>query len=130
MRSCFLENNELSTVIDTIMNTLKNNVQLSGNVGRAPEILTLSTGKKLAKFSIATRETYTNHKGEKVTDTQWHNIIAWGKMADMVEQQVLKGREIEIEGKLSSRNYEDKNGNKKYVTEVVCRELKLLEKNN
>jgi single-strand DNA-binding protein len=127
MKFCFLENNELSTVIDTIMNTLKNNVQLSGNVGRAPEILTLSTGKKLAKFSLATRETYTNYKGEKVTDTQWHNIVAWGKMAEMVEQQVPKGREIEIEGKLSSRSYEDKNGNKKYVTEVVCRELKLPE---
>ncbi|MCY2685629.1 single-stranded DNA-binding protein [Salinimicrobium sp. TH3] len=110
------------------MNTLKNNVQLSGNVGKAPEILTLSTGKKLAKFSIATRETYTNTKGEKVTDTQWYNIIAWGKMAEMVEKQVPKGREIEIEGKLSSRSYEDKNGNRKYITEIVCRELILPEK--
>ncbi len=107
------------------MNTLKNNVQLSGNVGKAPEILTLSTGKKLAKFSIATRETYTNSQGEKVTSTQWHNIVAWGPMAEKIEQQVPKGREIEIEGKLNSRSYEDKNGNRKYVTEVVCRELKL-----
>ncbi|MCX2836874.1 single-stranded DNA-binding protein [Salinimicrobium sp. MT39] len=110
------------------MNTLKNNVQLSGNVGKTPEIITLSTGRKLAKFSLATRETYTNHKGEKVTDTQWHNIVAWGKMAEMVEQQVPKGREIELEGKLNSRSYEDKNGIKKYVTEVVCRELILPEK--
>jgi single-strand DNA-binding protein len=110
------------------MNTLKNNVQLSGNVGKAPEIKMLSTGKKLAKFSIATRETYTNHKGEKVTDTQWHNIVAWGKMADVVEQQVPKGKEIEIEGKLSSRCYEDKQGIKKYITEIVCRELILPEK--
>lgn len=110
------------------MNTLKNNVQLSGNVGKAPEIHTLNTGKKLAKFSIACRETYTNHKGEKVTTTQWHNIVAWGKMAEMVEKQVPKGREIEIEGKLNSRSYEDKNGIKKYVTEVVCRELKLAER--
>jgi single-strand DNA-binding protein len=107
------------------MNTLKNNVQLSGNVGKAPEIITLSTGKKLAKFSLATRETYTNQKGEKVTDTQWHNIVAWGKMAEMVAQQVPKGRQIEIEGKLNSRSYEDINGNKKYITEVVCRELIL-----
>lgn len=107
------------------MNTLKNNVQLSGNVGKAPEIITLSTGKKLAKFSLATRETYTNQKGEKVTDTQWHNIVAWGKMAEMVAQQVPKGRQIEIEGKLNSRSYEDSNGNKKYITEVVCRELIL-----
>lgn len=109
------------------MNTLKNNVQLSGNVGKAPEILTLSTGKKLAKFSIATRETYTNSKGEKVTDTQWHNVVAWGKMAELVEKQVPKGKEIEIEGKLSSRSYEDKNGIKKYITEIVCRELVLPE---
>ena len=128
MRSCSLESNELSTVIDTIMNTLKNNVQLSGNVGKAPEIRTLGTGKKLARFSIATRETYTNHKGEKVTDTQWHNIVAWGKLAEMVEQKVPKGREIEIEGKLNSRSYEDRNGNKKYITEIVCRELVLPEK--
>ena len=110
------------------MNTLKNNVQLAGNVGKAPEILILNSGKKLAKFSIATRETYTNQLGEKVTSTQWHNIIAWGKVAEMIEKEVPKGREVEIEGKLNSRSYEDKNGNRKYVTEVVCRELKLPEK--
>ena len=110
------------------MNTLKNNVQLSGNVGKAPEILTLGTGTKLARFSMATRETYKNHKGEKVTDTQWHNVIAWGKMAEMVEKEVPKGREIEIEGKLSSRSYEDKDGNRKYITEIVCRELILPKK--
>lgn len=128
MRYCFSENKDLSTVIHTIMNTLKNNVQISGNVGKAPEILTLSTGKKLAKFSIATRETFTNSKGEKVTDTQWHNVVAWGKMAELVEKKVPKGKEIEIEGKLSSRSYEDKNGIKKYITEIVCRELVLPEK--
>jgi len=125
MKYCFSENKDLTTIIQSIMNTLKNNVQLSGNVGKAPEIITLSTGKKLAKFSLATRETYTNQKGEKVTDTQWHNIVAWGKMAEMVAQQVPKGRQIEIEGKLNSRSYEDINGNKKYITEVVCRELIL-----
>jgi single-strand DNA-binding protein len=108
-----------------IMNTLKNKVELAGHVGKAPEILTMTTGKKLAKFSLATRETFTNSKGEKVTSTQWHNIVAWGKMAELVEQQVPKGREIEITGKLSSRSYEDKNGIKKYVTEVVCNELLL-----
>lgn len=107
------------------MNTIKNNVHLSGNVGKAPEIRTLTTGKKLAKFSLATRETYTNHKGEKVTDTQWHNIVAWGKMAEIVEQQVPRGREVEIEGKLNSRCYEDKDGKRKYITEIVCRELQL-----
>lgn len=110
------------------MNTLKNNVQLTGNVGRTPEIITLGSGKKLARFSIATRETYRNHLGEKVTDTHWHNIIAWGKMAEKVEKEVPKGREIEIEGKLSSRSYEDKKGIRKYITEVVCRELMFPEK--
>ena len=110
------------------MNTIKNNVQLSGNVGRAPEIKTLSTGKKLAKFSIAIRETYTKQNGEKATVTQWHNIVAWGKLAEVIEKQVLKGAEIEIAGKLNSRSYEDKNGIKKFVTEVVCRELILPEK--
>ena len=110
------------------MNTLKNNVQLSGNVGKAPEIMTLSTGTKLAKFSIATRETFTRQNGEKSTVTQWHNIVAWGKLAEVIEKKVPKGIEIEIEGKLNSRSYEDKNGIKKYVTEVVCRELILPEK--
>ena len=107
------------------MNTLINKVQLSGNVGKAPEIRVMSTGKKLAKFSLATRETYTNAQGEKVTSTQWHNIVAWGKMAEMIEKDVPKGREVEITGKLSSRSYEDKTGVKKYITEVVCNELLL-----
>lgn len=110
------------------MNALKNNVQLSGNVGKAPEIITLGSGKKLARFSIATRETFTNSQGEKVTSTQWHNIVAWGKVAEKVEKEVPKGREIEIEGKLSSRTYQDKEGVKRYITEVVCRELSLPEK--
>ncbi|GAB2763870.1 single-stranded DNA-binding protein [Salinimicrobium soli] len=110
------------------MNTLKNNVQLCGNVGKAPEIITLNTGKKLARFSLATRETYQNHLGEKVTDTHWHAVVAWGKVAEMIEKQVPKGQEIEITGKLSSRSYMDKSGIKKYITEVVCRELKLPEK--
>ncbi|MFD2517574.1 single-stranded DNA-binding protein [Salinimicrobium flavum] len=110
------------------MNTLKNNVQLTGNVGRAPEILIFGSGKKMARFSIATRETYRNHLGEKVTDTHWHNIVAWGKMAEMVEKEVPKGLEIEIQGKLSSRSYEDKEGVKRHITEVVCRELQLIEK--
>lgn len=110
------------------MNTLKNKVELSGNVGRAPEIRTITSGKKLARFSIAIRETYTNSQGEKVTTTQWHNIVAWGKMADVVEKDVPKGKEVEVIGKLSSRSYEDKNGVKKYITEVVCNELQFPEK--
>ena len=108
------------------MNTLRNKVQLIGNLGNDPEIITMESGKKLAKFSIATNETYKNAQGEKVTDTQWHNVIAWGKTADIIEQYVTKGKEVAVEGKLSHRSYDDKEGNKKYTTEVVCNELLLL----
>ncbi len=110
------------------MNALKNKVQLIGHVGNAPEIVTLESGKKLAKFSIATNESYKNAKGEKITDTQWHNIVAWGKTAELVENYVPKGKEIGIEGKLTSRSYEDKAGQKRYITEIVCNELLLLGK--
>lgn len=110
------------------MSTLRNKVQLIGHVGNDPEILNLESGKKLAKFSIATNESYKNSKGEKITDTQWHNIIAWGKTAELIESYVPKGKEIGIEGKLTSRSYEDKDGIKKYITEVVCSELLLMGK--
>ena len=110
------------------MNTLRNKVQLIGQVGNAPEIVTLESGRKLAKFSIATNETYKNNKGEKITDTQWHNVVAWGKTAELVENYVPKGKEIGVEGKLTSRTYEDKEGIKRYITEVVCNELLLLGK--
>ena len=108
------------------MNTLRNKVQLIGNLGNAPEIITLESGKKLAKFSIATNEVYKNAQGEKVTETQWHNLIAWNKTAEIVEKYVEKGREIAIEGKLTSRSYDDKDGNKRYITEIIVNELLLL----
>ena len=108
------------------MNTLRNKVQLIGNLGNDPEIIALDSGKKLAKFSIATNDNYRNSKGEKITDTQWHNVIAWNKTAELIEKYVVKGQEIAIEGKLTSRSYEDQNGDKKYITEVVCSELLLL----
>lgn len=108
------------------MNTLRNKVQLIGNLGNDPEIINLESGKKLAKFSIATNETYKNAHGEKVTDTQWHNLVAWNKTADIIEQYVTKGKEIAIEGKLTSRSYEDADGIKRYVTEVVVNELLFL----
>ena len=108
------------------MNTLRNKVQLIGNLGNDPEIITLESGKKLAKFSIATNDSYKNAMGEKVTDTQWHNIIAWNKTAEIIEKYVTKGNEIAIEGKLTSRSYETKEGGKKYITEVVCNELLML----
>ena len=68
------------------MNTLRNKVQLIGNLGNDPEIITLESGKKLAKFSIATNESYKNSLGEKITDTQWHNVVAWNKTAEIIEK--------------------------------------------
>ncbi|REE83802.1 single-strand DNA-binding protein [Lutibacter oceani] len=108
------------------MNTLRNKVQLIGHLGNKPEIITLDNGKKLAKFSLATNETYKNASGEKVTNTDWHNLIAWNKTAEIAEQYLEKGREIAIEGKLTTRSYDDKDGNKRYITEVVINELLLL----
>ncbi len=108
------------------MSTLRNKVQLIGHLGNDPEIVNLDGGKKLAKFSVATNETYKNQKGEKVTDTQWHNVVAWGKTAEIIENYVSKGKEVAIEGKLTTRSYDDKEGNKKYITEVVCNELVML----
>ncbi|MFK2818538.1 single-stranded DNA-binding protein [Flavobacteriaceae sp. LMIT009] len=110
------------------MNTLRNKVQLIGNLGNDPEVITLESGKKLAKFAIATNESYKNSNGEKITDTQWHNIVAWGKTADIIEKYVAKGKEVAIEGKLTSRSYETKEGEKRYITEVVCNELLMLGK--
>lgn len=110
------------------MSTLRNKVQLIGNLGNDPEIVTLESGRKLAKFSIATNDSYKNNKGERVTDTQWHNVVAWGKTADIVEQYVAKGKEVAVEGKLTTRSWEDKEGQKRYITEVVCDELLLLGK--
>jgi single-strand DNA-binding protein len=110
------------------MNTLRNKVQLIGNLGNDPEIITLEDGKKLAKFSIATNESYKNAKGEKVENVFWHNLVAWNKVAEIVEQYLVKGKEIAIEGKLTNRSYETQEGDKKYVTEVVVNELLMLGK--
>ena len=109
-----------------IMNALKNKVQLIGNLGNAPEVRNTESGKKLVRFSIATNETYRNAKGEKVKETQWHNLIAWGKVAEIAEKYLTKGSEVAIEGKLMNNNYIDKDGNKKYNTEIQVHELLLL----
>lgn len=108
------------------MSRLRNKVQLIGNLGQDPEIITLESGRKLAKFSLATNETYKNQKGERVTDTQWHNVIAWGKTAEIIESYLTKGKEVAVEGKLTNRTWDDKEGNKRYTTEVVCNELVML----
>lgn len=109
------------------MNALRNKVQLIGNLGMDPEVKSLDGGKKLAKMSIATNENYKNAKGEKVTETQWHNLIAWGKTAEIVEKFLKKGSEVAVEGKLINRNYTDKEGIKRYVTEIEVSELLMLD---
>ena len=108
------------------MNNLKNKVQLIGNLGNTPEVINLESGKKLAKFSIATNESYKNAKGEQIKDTQWHNVVAWGKTADIIEKYLQKGNEVAIEGKLINRSYDDKDGNKRYITEVLANEILML----
>src|ERR1035437_1124397 len=108
------------------MNALRNKVQLIGNIGMAPEVKTLDGGKKLAKMSIATNESYKNAKGEYVKETQWHNLIAWGKTAEVIEKILKKGSEVAVEGKLINRNYTDKEGVKRYITEIEVHELLLI----
>ncbi|KPM32243.1 Single-stranded DNA-binding protein [Croceitalea dokdonensis DOKDO 023] len=110
------------------MNALKNKVQLIGNLGQDPEIVNLENGNKVARFSIATSESYKNAKGEKVDDTQWHNVVAWGKTAEIVENYLNKGKQVALEGKLTHRSYETKEGEKRYITEVRCNELLMLGK--
>ncbi|HLO38873.1 MAG TPA: single-stranded DNA-binding protein [Lacibacter sp.] len=97
-----------------------------GNLGQNPEIKTLDGGKKLAKFSIATSEAYRNANGEKVTETQWHNLVAFGKLAEIIEKYITKGSEVAVEGKLTYRTYNDKDGVKKYFTEIQVNELLML----
>jgi len=94
------------------MNALRNSVQLIGNLGNDPEIVNLDNGSKLAKFSIATSDNYKNAQGEKVEDTQWHNVVAWGKTAEIVENYLTKGKQVALEGKLIHRSYETKEGEK------------------
>jgi len=108
------------------MFALKNKVQLIGNLGNKPEVRTTEAGKKIARFSIATNEIYKDSNGEKVTETQWHNLVAWGKVADIAEKYLDKGSEVVIEGKLVNRNYNGKDGNKKFITEVQVNEMLLL----
>ena len=108
------------------MNTLRNKVQLIGNLGNDPEIITLDSGKKLAKFSLATNEYYKDADGKKQTKTDWHNLVAWNKTAEIIEKYVTKGKEIAVEGKLTTRSYETKEGEKRYITEVVVNEVLML----
>ncbi|MBK9736260.1 MAG: single-stranded DNA-binding protein [Saprospiraceae bacterium] len=105
------------------MNTIKNSVQLVGNVGKDVILLSFENGNKKASAILATNETFTNAKGEKVKQTEWHHLIAWGKTAEQMAQAVKKGNEIAIQGKLTNRTYSDKSGHTKYITEVLVNEF-------
>jgi len=110
------------------MKSLRNKVSLIGNLGMDVELKTLTSGTHLAKFSLATNDSYKDANGERVEDTQWHNVIAWGKTAELAEKLLVKGSEVALEGKLVNRSYEDKDGNKKYISEIVLNEFLLLGK--
>lgn len=110
------------------MNAIRNRVQLIGHVGQDPEVKTFDGGRKLANITIATNDYYINDKGEKVENTEWHKVTAWGKTAEIIEKYVTKGKEVAIDGKLTHRSYDDKDGTKRYVTEVVVNDILLLGK--
>ena len=108
------------------MSNLRNRVQLIGNAGSDPEVKTLESGKKVAALTIATNEVYYKDNGDKVEQTEWHRITAWGKTAEILEKYVTKGKELAVDGKLTHRSYEDKKGDKKFITEIQVGEICLL----
>ena len=108
------------------MNTMRNKVTLIGNLGNTPEVKMFEGDKKMARLSIATNETYKNKKGERVTDTTWNNVVAWGPLVNIIEKHTQKGSEVAIEGRLVNRNYTDKEGIKRYTTEIHMSDLLLL----
>jgi single-strand DNA-binding protein len=111
------------------MKSLRNSVQLIGRLGKDPEVKEFAKNKK-ASFTIATTDAYKNQKGEKVEDTQWHNIVIWGKLANIAEKYLKKGQEVALEGKLIHRAYETTNGEKRYITEINVNDLVLLGNKN
>jgi len=107
-----------------------NKVILVGNVGKDPEVRYLENGVAVAKFPLATSDNYKNKSGERVSNTEWHNIVAWRGLAEIAEKYVKKGNQLFIEGKLVSRSWDDKEGNKRYITEVIVNNMQMLDKRN
>ncbi|WP_167608857.1 single-stranded DNA-binding protein [Maribellus sediminis] len=110
------------------MNALRNSVRLLGHLGDDPKVRKLDSGKTVAHFTIATNEIYRDSRGEKQSETTWHRLVAWGKQAEIAEKYLKKGSEVSIEGKLTNRSWEDKNGEKQYMTEIVVNSMLLLDK--
>lgn len=112
------------------MTDLRNRVTLIGHAGKDPEFREFGKDSRLATFSLATNETYKNAKGERVTETQWHNIAVWGKTADFAKQYIKKGSYLVVDGKIVNRSYETKEGEKRYITEIVANQLSFLSTKN
>ncbi|HOI87499.1 MAG TPA: single-stranded DNA-binding protein [Lentimicrobium sp.] len=108
------------------MNSLKNRVQLIGNLGADPEVRAFDNGKKFARFSLATNDEYTDKEGQKIKQTQWHQLVVWGKLAETCQKYLSKGKEIAVEGKLTYRSWNDKDGKTHNITEVVVNELLMM----
>lgn len=106
--------------------SLRNKVSLVGYTGKDVEIINFENGGHKASVSLATNDHYTNSKGEKVEETQWHNLVAYGKTAEILQKYVPKGKEIAIDGKITYRSYEDKDGSKRFFTEIRVEEILLL----
>ena len=110
------------------MKNISNSVQLIGRLGAKPEMIALESGNKLVKLNLATKEVYKNQKGEKVIDTQWHRLIAWGKLAENMGTFLEKGQEVAVNGKITYKNYTNKEGKAIYYTEIVVNEFMMVGK--
>ncbi|MCB0547035.1 MAG: single-stranded DNA-binding protein [Phaeodactylibacter sp.] len=108
------------------MNNLRNKVQLIGNLGKDVEFKQLKDGNAIARVTIATKDVYRNPKGEKVVDVQWHNLVGWGRVAEIMQVLLKKGKEVAVQGKLTHRSYEDKSGQKRFISEVIVEEFMPL----
>ncbi len=105
-----------------------NKVTLIGNLGSDPNVQSLEGNIKVAKFSLATTENYKDSNGQNQSNTDWHNIVLWRGLAELAEKYLHKGSLVYVEGKLKTRSFEDKDGQKKYVTEIIAEQLLLLDK--
>jgi single-strand DNA-binding protein len=103
-----------------------NKVFIIGNLGKDPEVRFTSNGRAVAKFPVATSEKWTDQEGNKQERTEWHNVVVWGKQAETCGQYLSKGRQVFVEGSIRTRQYDDKDGNKRYMTEVVARDVRFL----
>ncbi len=103
-----------------------NKAIIIGNLGRDPEVRFTPSGRAVAKFSVATTEKWTDQQGQKQEKTEWHNIVVWGKQAETCGQYLAKGRQVFVEGRITNRSYDDKDGNKSYITEIIARDVRFL----